>query len=55
MITELLNEWFDESKITEENRINYVVLCDYYKEEKTFKCKHYKKLVKKFKKEVENA
>jgi hypothetical protein len=53
MITEILNEWFDESKIEEKNRVNYIVLCDYYNEEKTFKCKHYKKLKKRFKKEIQ--
>ena len=52
MITQILEDWFEDSKIKEENRVNYVVLCDYFKVEKTFKCKHFKKLKSKFEKEV---
>jgi len=52
MINEILNDWFDESNIKESNRVNYIVLCDYYKEVKTFKCKHFKKLRKRFKKDL---
>ena len=58
MIKKILDEWFDDSDIKEENRLNYFVLCDYFKvplSEKTFKCKHYKKLKKKFKKEIKEA
>ena len=53
MITEILNDWFDDSNISDKNRVNYIVLCDYYGEEKTFKNKHFKKLKKKFKKEIQ--
>jgi len=53
MIQQILDDWFDNSKIKDSNRMNYVVLCDYYEEMKTFKCKHYKKLSKKFKKEIQ--
>ena len=52
MINEILNDWFDESNIKESNRVNYIVLCDYYKEVKTYKCKHFKKLRKRFKKDL---
>ena len=55
MIKEILDEWFSESKIEEKNRANYVILCDYFQVDKNFKCKHFKKLKKKFKKEVDNA
>ena len=52
MITQILNDWFDDSKIVDEDRINYVVLCDYFNEDKTFKNKHLKKLKKRLKKEI---
>jgi len=58
MITELLNNIFDESKIKEESRVDYIILCDYFeipKDQRTFRCKHLKKLKKKFKKEIEKA
>lgn len=55
LIVSILDNWFDESEIKSENRVNYLVLCEHYNEEKTFKCKHFKKLVKRFKKEVKNA
>ena len=55
MVQEILEEWFFDSKIDEKNRVDYVVLCDYFNEEKTFKCKHFKKLKKRFKKEVQKA
>lgn len=48
----LLDELFDDSKIKDENRTNYLILCEYFKEVTTFKCKHFKKLKKRFKKEV---
>ncbi len=58
MITKILNDLFDESKIKEESRKDYIILCDYFdipKDQRTYKCKHLKKLKKKFKKEVEKA
>ena len=55
MVQEILEEWFFDSKIDEKNRLNYIVLCDFFNEEKTFKCKHFKNLKKRFKKEVKKA
>jgi len=58
MITKILNDLFDDSKIKEESRKDYIILCDYFdidKEQRSYKCKHLKKLKKKFKKEVEKA
>ena len=55
---QILDEWFDNGNIKDENRLNYFVLCDYFNVpfgEKTFKCKHFKKLKKRFKKEVSRA
>jgi len=51
-VTEILDEWFNDSKIAEKNRVNYIILCDYFNVEKTFKCGHYKKLKKRLKKEI---
>ena len=48
----LLEELFDDSNIKDESRIDYLILCEYFKEEKTFKYKHFKKLKKKFKREI---
>ena len=53
MLKVILDDWFDVSKIQDKNRMNYFVLCEYYNEPLTFKCKHYKKLSKKFKKEID--
>ncbi len=53
MIKRILDNWFSDSNIKDENRVNYVVLSDYFKENKTFKCKHFKKLKKKFRSEVD--
>ena len=49
----LLEELFNNSKIKEENRVNYLILCNYFKEQSTFKCKHFKKLKRKFKKAIQ--
>ena len=51
MINEILNKWFGNSKIDEKDQIDYIILCDYFNEEKTFKRKHLKQLKKQFKKE----
>ncbi len=58
MLTKLINDLFDDSKIKEESRKDYIILCDYFeipKNERTYKCKHLKKLKKKFKKEIKKA
>jgi len=58
MIQQILDNLFDDSNIKEKDQVNYLVLCDYYecsKDCRTFKNKHFKKLKKKFKKEVDNA
>ncbi|MCD6435247.1 MAG: hypothetical protein J7L15_02485 [Clostridiales bacterium] len=49
----LLEELFDNSKIKETNRVNYLILCEYFKETTNFKCKHFKKLKRKFKTEIQ--
>ena len=47
----LIEELFDNSKIKDEDRMDYLVLAEYFEEEKTFKKKHLKSLKKKFEKE----
>ena len=54
MILEILKELFDDSKIESvKDQQDYIILADYFKEEKTFKRKHLKKLKKKLKKQIE--
>ncbi len=58
MLTKLMNNLFDDSKIKEESRKDYIIFCDYFdipKDQRTYKCKHLKKLKKKFKKEIKKA
>ena len=56
-LNEIIKEWFDESNIdSDEKRRNYIVLCNYFEitlADRTYKCKQFKKLKKKFKKEIE--
>ena len=48
----ILEDLLGDTKIKLENKENYVILCKYYNEEPKGSCKHFKKLKKKFKKEI---
>lgn len=53
VIERILEDWFSDTNIKDKDKINYLILCDYYNEEKTYKNKHFKKLKKRIKKEID--
>jgi len=56
LFKQVVNSFFSDPEMEDTNKVNYLVLCEYYKvpnDKRTYKCKHFKKLRKKFKKEID--